>query len=124
MANILLLDDNKEICEFITEVLGEVGHEVLFFEDPTLAFLAGKNYSETIDMVIFDIQLQKYNGIEFTHLLRKIAPKQKFLCISGYISEHATELNGISISCLSKPFSREKLIESVSDVLSQVPTNS
>lgn len=119
MANILVLDDNTEICEFISDVLTDDGHEVLFFDDPTTAFLAGKNYKETIDMVIFDIELPQFSGIKFTQLMQKISPAQKFLCISGHVDEHESELNGIKVSSLSKPFSRETLVDTVSKVLAQ-----
>ena len=121
MASILVLDDNTEICEFISDVLIDDGHEVLFFEDPTTAFLAGKNYKESIDMVIFDIELPKISGIEFTQLMQKIIPTQRFLCISGHVDEHQSALNGIHVSSLSKPFSREALVEIVTKVLTQLP---
>lgn len=120
MANILILDDDKEICEFISDVLIEDGHEVLFFNDPTTAFLAGKNYKESIDMVIFDIELKIYNGIEFTKLMQKITPSQKFLCISGHVENHANELNGLEIkNTLSKPFTKEELIKKITLVLDE-----
>lgn len=114
MGKIIVLEDNSEISEVIATTLHELGREIMCFSDPTLAFLAEKNYGEEIELFIFDINLPKYSGIEVGQLIKKLTPRRKMICVSGYIDKNNEALKGLHPEALiQKPFSQEELISRV-----------
>lgn len=118
MGKIIVLEDNREMCEVIAHYLADLGHEILCFADPTLAFLAEKNYSDQIKLFIFDINLPNYSGIEVGQLIKKLTPGRKMICISGNIGHHEEALKGLHpLALIHKPFSREELLDSVKNAL-------
>ena len=67
--NILIVEDEKEIREGVSEYLAEVGYSVISAEDGMQAIELFKN--NKIDLVILDIMLPKANGFVVLNNIRK-----------------------------------------------------
>lgn len=67
--NILIVEDEKEIREGISEYLSEVGYNVISAEDGMQAIELFKN--NKIDLVILDIMLPKANGFVVLNKIRQ-----------------------------------------------------
>ena len=67
--NILIVEDEKEIREGISEYLSEVGYNVISAEDGMQAIELFKN--SKIDLVILDIMLPKANGFVVLNKIRQ-----------------------------------------------------
>lgn len=67
--NILIVEDEKEIREGVSEYLSEVGYNVISAEDGMQAIELFKN--NKIDLVILDIMLPKANGFVVLNKLRQ-----------------------------------------------------
>ena len=67
--NILIVDDEKEIREGVSEYLSEVGYNVISAEDGMQAIELFKN--SKIDLVILDIMLPKANGFVVLNKIRQ-----------------------------------------------------
>ena len=67
--NILIVDDEKEIREGVSEYLSEVGYNVISAEDGIQAIELFKN--SKIDLVILDIMLPKANGFVVLNKIRQ-----------------------------------------------------
>ncbi len=120
-GKILVLEDNKEISEIIVAILSEFGREILCFSDPTLAFLAEKNFGKDIELFIFDINLPSYSGIEVGQLIKKISPSRKMICVSGNIDQHEEALKGLHPEAIiQKPFVSDELISRVKKALEKL----
>ena len=66
--NILIVEDEKEIREGVSEYLSEVGYNVISAEDGIQAIELFKN--SKIDLVILDIMLPKANGFVVLNKIR------------------------------------------------------
>ena len=67
--NILIVEDEKEIREGVSEYLAEVGYSVISAEDGMQAIELFKN--NKIDLVILDIMLPKANGFVVLNKIRQ-----------------------------------------------------
>ena len=67
--NILIVEDEKEIKEGVSEYLAEVGYSVISAEDGMQAIELFKN--NKIDLVILDIMLPKANGFVVLNKIRQ-----------------------------------------------------
>lgn len=67
--NILIVEDEKEIREGVSEYLAEVGYSVISAEDGMQAIELFKN--NKIDLVILDIMLPKVNGFVVLNKIRQ-----------------------------------------------------
>ena len=67
--NILIVEDEKEIMEGVSEYLAEVGYSVISAEDGMQAIELFKN--NKIDLVILDIMLPKANGFVVLNKIRQ-----------------------------------------------------
>jgi two-component system response regulator HydG len=82
MANILVIDDNLDICQLLKRFLSKKGHEV----DTTLTgpegidLVKNKNY----DLVLCDFKLRKMEGREILQQVKTISPHTKVAIITGY----------------------------------------
>lgn len=111
--NILAIDDEPMILDFITFNLEEHGHHV---------FVANNGYeaieileSTAIDIIISDVSMPKMNGIE---LLKKVKNDfhniKKFILITGFAAispKEAKELGADKL--LSKPLDMKLLMSYV-----------
>ena len=67
--NILIVEDEKEIREGVSEYLSEVGYNIISAEDGMQAIELFKN--NKIDLVILDIMLPKANGFVVLNKIRQ-----------------------------------------------------
>jgi DNA-binding response OmpR family regulator len=62
MASILIIDDDKLICDWIAKVVTELGHSSAFA--PTLKEGLRKAQAEPFDIVFVDVRLPDGNGLD------------------------------------------------------------
>ena len=102
--NILIVEDEKEIREGVSEYLSEVGYNVISAEDGMQAIELFKN--SKIDLVILDIMLPKANGFV---VLNKIRQESNFPVIMlTAMSDDYTQIMSFDEKAddyITKPFS-------------------
>ncbi|MGA2766352.1 MAG: sigma-54 dependent transcriptional regulator [Spirochaetia bacterium] len=81
---ILIVDDEKELCVSLSEILTEEGYRTLFTSDPleTPAILARTR----VDLVILDIRMPGIGGIDLLKMLRRTNPNIKVIILTGHPS--------------------------------------
>ena len=82
MANILVIDDNLDICNLLKRFLTTKGHQV----ETTLS---GKNgielvKSQSFDLILCDFKLRDIEGPDILQEVKKISPETKLAIITGY----------------------------------------
>jgi DNA-binding NtrC family response regulator len=106
---ILIIDDQPDILEVLTEILEILGHEVV-------AITSGHNLDKKFqtnkfEMVITDYQMPDMTGIDIAKKIKCKYSETKVYIISGYhqlLSEEKMHEYGIS-GLLNKPFDIEEL---------------
>src|SRR6056297_5527 len=117
MANILVLDDEKGMRQFLEIILEKDGHNPTTAESEKEAIKLIKD--NMYDLVISDLRLKEGNGISFLNQLSEISPSTYFIIITAYASLD-TSLKAIKLGAFDyilKPFKIEVLRKQIDAAL-------
>jgi two-component system, OmpR family, response regulator ChvI len=116
MANIALVDDDKNILESVTMLLEQEGYHIRSFSDPAAALTALTTAPP--DLAILDIKMPRMDGLELLRRLRQAVDLPVIFLTSK--DEEIDELMGLNAGAddyIRKPFSQRLLLERVRAVL-------
>lgn len=90
MARILIIDDDRSICNFYSDLLTEKGHVV----ESTTLLQEGVRICEQqeIDVVLLDVQLPDGNGLKFLPRIQKSKGQPEVIIITGEGDPDGAEL--------------------------------
>ena len=91
-GRVLLVDDNREVSEFISELLESWGLEVKTFDDGKLAAQYFELRAGTFDFAVLDQTMPSITGVELAALLLKSAPAFPIILYTGYNDEITEDL--------------------------------
>lgn len=118
--NILIIDDEIDICETIHDVLEGVADKIFMAQnaDDALKILD----SEKVHLVLSDIMMPKMTGIEMLKILRQRRFAYPLIFISASDSEQylAQALEYGAADFISKPCDSQELIALVKRLLSAI----
>lgn len=105
MPKIIIVEDDPAIAEMLVYHLQDLGYEVEHFADG----LKAKEYlsSSRYDLVLLDIMLPGYNGLDLCRELRQLRPTVPIMLLTSLDSE-ADRVVGLELGAddyLTKPFS-------------------
>ena len=107
---VLIVDDDPSICQFIARVCSKSGFEPVVANNP--ADFATAIGNRRLLLVITDLQMPEFDGIEFMRLLSKARTDVPVVILSGFDSRvlHTAEAFGRSVGltvveALQKPLS-------------------
>jgi len=112
VLNILVVDDEEEICRMFTKWLSSEGHRVK-------SALTGKKAIDLVkkkhfDIVFLDIVMPGISGVNTLEEIKKISPKTKAIMITGRLLDkhllNKLRQRGAS-GFLQKPFKMEDIME-------------
>jgi len=114
IRDILIVDDEKDMCSILQDVLSERKYNVSIANtkrDAT-AFLRRK----LPDLVFLDLKLPDGDGIKLLSKIKKISPRIAVNIISAYGSEETKEeaKKRGAYSFIDKPFTERKILDSIS----------
>jgi PAS domain S-box-containing protein len=118
--SILIIDDEDSICQITKETLEAHGYKVYTAHEGKEGIEIFKKYKDEIDLVITDIMMPTMDGLTAIRELRKIKHGVKIIASSGLMEDARTvqiKENNIE-GILVKPYTAEKLLTIVSNVLS------
>ena len=116
MANIALVDDDKNILASVSMLLEQEGYHVRTFSDGASALTALS--ATPPDLAILDIKMPRMDGLELLRRLRQTADLPVIFLTSK--DEEIDELMGLNAGAddyIRKPFSQRLLLERVKAVL-------
>ena len=117
MPSVLIIDDDREFCEVLAEMIRRLGHQVLF--EVTLAAGVASACKENFDLILLDARLPDGNGIEAIGQLRECRSAPAVIVITGAVDPDAAELavNSGAWDYIEKPASIQALTEPLNRVL-------
>lgn len=120
MNTILIIDDEKEICESMKMILEYEGYQVNY---STSALQGLKAIEENqISCLLLDIQMPDMNGFEVLKKVKETTPSLSVIIISAHGSvENAIKATRLgAFDFIEKPVDRDKLLISVRNAVAQV----
>jgi DNA-binding NtrC family response regulator len=120
---VLVVDDDRELCENLWEILHEQGYRVCMTHD--LPDAERKLFERRFHVVLIDLKLPSGNGQKLLQTLRNVDPQARAILITGCRSELEAKVqtameSGASAVCY-KPFDVGKLLSTIV-ALSQGPS--
>ncbi len=120
MNTILIIDDEKEICESMKMILEYEGYSV----DYSTSAIKGLNLVEEkqISCLLLDIQMPEMSGFEVLKKVKEANPSLSVIIISAHGSvENAIKATRLgAFDFIEKPIDRDKLLISVRNAVEQV----
>ena len=117
MANIALVDDDKNILASVSMLLEQEGYHIRTFTDGAAALTALTTTPP--DLAILDIKMPRMDGLELLRRLRQANPELPVIFLTSK-DEEIDELMGLNAGAddyIRKPFSQRLLLERVRAVL-------
>jgi two-component system, OmpR family, response regulator ChvI len=117
MANIALVDDDKNILASVSMLLEQEGYQVRTFSDGVTALTALTTTPP--DLAILDIKMPRMDGLELLRRLRQANAELPVIFLTSK-DEEIDELMGLNAGAddyVRKPFSQRLLLERVRAVL-------
>ena len=107
---VLIVEDEEVLRSFSSEMLKDLGYNVMIASDGEEALVLFQENQEVIDLVVSDMVMPKKTGIELFGDLKQIKPDVKFILVTGYCLED-TEGHVLRDmeAILMKPYTTEKI---------------
>ncbi|MBI4854520.1 MAG: response regulator transcription factor [Acidobacteria bacterium] len=119
MNSILIVDDDKELCELVSEYLKEEGFEVKYLNSPESAL--SEILSGLFSIVILDVMLPKINGFELLRLIRaKSNIPVLMLTAKGQDIDRIVGLEIGADDYMAKPFNSRELVARIRAILRRI----
>jgi len=98
-----IVDDEKEIRDFLVEALGLMGYEAEAFACPAeYVDYAGSTHYQTPYAILTDVQMPGMSGYEMLDRVRQLHPEVRTAVISGF-PKYEGEAKARSCTFLTKP---------------------
>ena len=113
--NVLVVDDEPFILEYVRKVLNQVGYGVFLAENGHEGIAIFEARKADIDLVLTDIVMPDIDGIEVAARIQRIDPAVPVLCTTGAVPEDDPHMLSLANGgfLLRKPFFPDQLIRFV-----------
>jgi DNA-binding NtrC family response regulator len=85
---IIVIDDEKIVCDMAKKILENEGYEVDTFTDSQAALEKIKN--QRYDLVITDLKMENVSGMDILREVNKLYPETKVIMLTAYATLDAT----------------------------------
>ncbi len=111
MAKILIIDDDKIICETLSSLVRRMGYDATYAL--TLKHGLKKASSEVFDVVFLDIRMPDGNGLHVLPRIRQTLSSPEVIIMTGYADHGGVELaiKSGAWNYIQKPFSTESIAQ-------------
>jgi two-component system response regulator PilR (NtrC family) len=117
MANLLIVDDELGMRQFLTHLLEREGHNVRVADGGRQAMALLRQ--EPADLIISDIRMPDMNGIELLRAARELLPNVEVIMMTAFANVDTEQIIGAS-GFLQKPFDNDQLTTTVANVLKKI----
>ncbi len=117
IVRLLIVEDEKTLCDMMTKSLRQAGYEVdpCYDGDEASEFLASEKY----DLIVLDLNLPGKNGMELLRLIRSHDKETKVLILSARseITDRVAGLDAGANDYMPKPFHFDELKARIRNLL-------
>lgn len=116
-AFIMIVDDDNNICENLSDLLKEKGYNVKSAKDGETAIQLSRE--NLFDIILLDMRLPVLNGLDTYLTIRAIRPSVVVILITGYMGELGglveQTLQRSACVCLEKPLDIDRLLNIIQE---------
>jgi PAS domain S-box-containing protein len=115
---IMVVDDEKDVLALYQSFLSQSGYTVTAFANPQEAFTAFRRDPSAVDLVLSDVIMPEFDGIELTMRLLAIRPDLPVLLCTGQgdaLSRERLHAAGAA-ELIQKPFTQHSLLRAIRDI--------
>ncbi len=118
---ILVVEDDEAILKLLRSVLSQNGYQVYDTKDTAQAWKVFNEHAGEFDLVLSDVILPDGEGIDLIDILLNRYPRLNVLFSSGYTDQKSSVeiIRRRGLRFLQKPYSVEKLLKVVGEVIEQ-----
>jgi nitrogen-specific signal transduction histidine kinase/ActR/RegA family two-component response regulator len=118
---VLFLDDEQMTADSACQLLRHLGYDVTEFTDPRAAVNAFTAAPDSFDLVVTDLTMPRYTGVEVARQMLAVRPNLRVLLASGYSGTWTPDkLRGIGLRALvPKPLTSAGLAAAVRNALDE-----
>ena len=112
-TRILILDDEPIVCKRLEPTFLKAGYDVRTFTDSAKALAAFE--ASAFDIVITDLKMQGFDGMQFLTRIKETAPDTGIIVITGFATmETAKEsFHKGAFDFMAKPFKLSDILDAV-----------
>ena len=116
-VRVLVVDDDREICEFMETFLAKDGFEVDSLSDPEMAAETVKDGA--YHLVVLDLMMPKIDGIDVLKQIRKVDSDVAVVIFTGYpsLDTAVQSMKLDAVDYLKKPFNPDEFREVLDRVM-------
>jgi DNA-binding response OmpR family regulator len=116
-VRILIVDDDKQICDYVQTLLEGEGYQVKTLSDPTLVEDEVKKGS--YHLLILDLMMPKMDGIEVLRRVRKIDTDLAVVIFTGFpnLDTAVASMKLDAVDYIKKPFNPDEFREVLARVM-------
>jgi CheY-like chemotaxis protein len=116
---VLVCDDDEGVRRLMADVLGLRGYTILHAADGREALAVVEAWSRPIDLLVTDLVMPGFGGVELASELRKRYPHIHVLYVSGYTDDRGVLSGSFEprTAFLAKPFRPGDLTEAVCSLI-------
>jgi len=113
IRNILIIDDEKDLCLLLSESLSASGYHVATANTRKEGMVCIKK--ESPDLVFLDLKLPDGDGINILSKIRRLCPETIVIIISAYGSEESREeaMQNGAYGFIDKPFTERDILKCI-----------
>src|ERR1043165_1199826 len=120
MANLLIVDDELSMRQFLTHLLQREGHSIRVAENGKAAMAQLRQQS--VDVIISDVKMPDMGGVELLRAARELQPEIEVIMMTAFANEEtaheAFKLGAFDF--VHKPFDNDLLKEKVARALQKI----
>jgi PAS domain S-box-containing protein len=117
-CRVLLVEDDAEVASLTTEMLVELGYQVLHVGGAQEGLKALAREQGAIGLILSDVMMPGgMDGLSFVRALRKDGVQLPVVLVSGYAESIRADAESARISLLAKPYRLEELGRTLAGVL-------
>jgi signal transduction histidine kinase len=120
-VTVLLVEDEAPVRTALRRMLERNGFQVLEARHGADALLLWNTTPGGIDAIITDVRMPEMGGPELVRIIRRASPHVPVVFMSGYSKEELRNGEDPQTAFISKPFSRDQLIEAIRMVMVPPP---
>ncbi len=126
MAHILIVDDDRNVLDTLSDAYIIFGHIVTLAENGLQGYEIFKRNGEEFDVAVIDVEMPYMNGLELTQKIKELKPNFPVILITAYSHLYRPQdVLGLDVEAfLKKPLNIQELVNITEGIIERYQADS